>query len=314
MQLNSTFQLMDVIAGLVAGPRPKVTGNQTKIARDRLKNLFEMAPLKNKFVKTEGDPINLNQIEIDNSRYPIKVLSIFTGFEPKLKNKPLSTDVDYSNRNHDEETVVFIHPYGQPGLLQGIILSNAVLRAHFDATNLLNFDTIKKTHKDEYLSMRTKADYLLEMVAYSFKSFFYYLFEQTHELGVFQDSRSMYRFPYAANNRLYCYKDLHFVNNYVLDAMVNTIMRKIYERICNDNSRLVSADKEIAFKKIFDNIFLNNLADYQASVIAEQSNIYKRYSEITNGLIDVFMLSDPSLPIDAWLNNIAVVFDKVKEN
>lgn len=306
MQLNSTFQLMEVIAGLIAGPRPKVTSNQTKVMRDRLKNLFEMAPLKKKFVKTEGDPINLNQIEIDNSRYPLKAISIFTGFEPRIN--------EYSNRDHDEETIAFLHPYGQPGLLQGIILSNAVLRAHFDATNLLNFDTIEKTHPEAYMSMRTEADCILELVAYSMKSFFYHLFEQTHELGVFQDSQSMGQFRAMANNRTYSYKNLNFVNNYVLDAMVNTIMRKIYERICTDNSRLVSADKGIAFKKILDNIFMNNLANYQCSVITEKSNIYKRYTEITEALISVFMQTDSDLPLDSWLNNIAVVFDNIKEN
>lgn len=315
MKINTTFQLMDEIANAIAGPKPKVIGNMTRATRDHLKNFFEMSPLKDSYTRIPEDPVNFIQFPIEGiPTYPIKAISILTGFEPYMQEQ-FCDEVDNVN-------VVLLHPYTSIDSRQAIILSNHFLRTSFELGGLMNInkETFQQVHiaadgYSDYTTNMKKADNLLFITSNSLKNLYSYLLGQTKELGLLQDQ---YTFDKSIEFDL-DFSDIvtpsEFLNTFVLDAMVNTTIRKIYNLIVTGTDKSIIVDKTIAFDKLFNNIYAQEFirtTDYIPPKQYEQ--LYEKYNIIVNSLIDSFMDAQPDQNIDMWIHMICMAYEKYNDN
>ena len=307
MKINTTFQLMDEIAKIIVGPRPKVIGNQTRASRDHLKIFLEMTPLNRKFKRIKEDPVNFVQVPIEVSgSYPIKAISILTGFEPIIDEERLE---DY---DHHKETAILLHPYTSADTTQAIFLANHFLRTSFELCNLLdiNEDTLSD-EQGHYVDRIGKAEYLLSSSAWSLKYLFSYLLDNTKELGLFQNVENLKYFDEETFNYSPMFaKDSELVNKYVFDAIVNVVMRKIYNLIVTSTDKSIIVDKKIAFDKLFNTIYVQNFKDPDSYCISSGFHLYESYSIIVSSLIDQFMDASPDYNIDMWLHMICMAYEE----
>lgn len=308
MRINSTFQLMDEIAKIIAGPRPKVISNQTRVSRDHIKNFFELSPLAGNYKRIPEDPVNFIQFPIEGvPTYPLKAITILTGFEPIIRKN-----------NIEELTACFIHPYLSIDSKQAIFLANHFLRTSFELDGLkeLNADNIDLVHPSYYKSIIGTPEYLLTITTRALKYLYYYLLNETKEIGIFQDSNTFDNLiitDFNADHDMVSLSNVELLNTFVLDAMVNSTIRKIYNLIVTSMDKSIIVDKQIAFDKLFNSIYIQNFTHPTQSKISESFELYKKYNIIVHSLVDSFMNAQPDYNIDMWVHMICMAYEEYED-